>query len=99
MATFQPIRNRFESIGIRVYRKFPLNFRNLLTLFMLSSGAVLNSAHLLYEAKTFKEFADSVCATVAMITASTLFVVFIWKTLSFYDCFDKMERSISKREL
>lgn len=99
MAIFQPIRNRLATIGIIVYQKYPLSFKNLLTFFMLSLGVILNCAFLLYEAKTFKEFADSVCSSTAMISATIVFGIFIWKTFPLYDSFDKMEKSVTKREL
>lgn len=99
MEIFQPIRNRLSTVGIVPYRKYPLNSRNLLTLFMLSLGAVLNCVHLLYEANTFKEFADSVCASSSMVTASIFFTIVIWKTLPLHDCMSNLEKSITIRKL
>lgn len=98
MALLQSVRNRLSTIGIVFYQKSPLNVSNLFTLAMLCFGSFFNCAHLLYEAKTFKEFADSVCASSAMIVASISFGIFIWKTRPIYDCLNNVEKSVTKRE-
>lgn len=99
MEIFEPIRKRMSVVGIAPYQKYPLNSKNIITLFMLIMGALLNCVHLLHEADTFKEYADSFCASASMIVAAIVFVILIWETLSVYRLLDSLERSTTKREL
>lgn len=99
MEIFQPIRDRLLVVGIVLYQKHPLNLRNLLTLFMLIMGSLLNCVHLFHEAITFKDFTDSFCASSSMIMATILFLILIWKTLSLYRYLNNLEECVTKREL
>lgn len=98
MAILQPVRKRLSTVGIVFYQKCPLNLRNSLTSFLFALGSFSNCAHLLYEAKTFNEFADSVSAATAVVSAVILFGIIIWKTLPLYDCLNNLEASVAKRE-
>lgn len=99
MAILQALRDRFSSVGLVFDRKSPLNFRNSFMLLTLCLGSSLNCIHLFYETNTFEEFAYSMCPSSTIVLGTILFVITIWKTRSFHDLFDKLEKSIAKREL
>lgn len=98
MNILQPIRNNLLILGVKSYQKHPFNFRNVFALFMLSMGAVLNCVHLFYEANTFKEYADSVCASSSMVVATIIFAIIMWKTHPFYRCLNNLEEIVNKSE-
>lgn len=96
MQILQPIRNIFSFVGIAPYQKQPFNMRNVVTLFMLGTGVLLNCVHLFYEASTFKEYTDSVCASSSMVVAIILFAILIWKTLPMFSFLNNLEESVTK---
>lgn len=98
MQTLQPCRNSFLILGIETYEKHPFNIRNVITYFMLIMGSLLNSVHLLYEADTFKEYADSVCATSSMIVATIMFTDLIYILRPFFNCMQQLEEIVDESE-
>lgn len=95
---FQPVRNKLLILGIKPYQKYPFNLKNLFALFMLSMGIFLNCVHLFCEANTFKEYADSVCASSSMMVATIIFAIIIWKTIPLHHSMDNLEESVTKSE-
>lgn len=80
MQIFQVMQKSFAILGVgeeQSLQKHVINVRNMTSLFMLCTAAILNLLHLYYEAKTFKDYATGIYSGSSLIVSVILFVIII----------------------
>lgn len=79
-------------------RKYPINKKNLVALFIHFLALSSSFAFLFLDANTFQECAMSVYASTMLLLNIGLYFVFIWKNQTICDLLQTFENSVEKRE-
>lgn len=101
MKIFQTLAKLFENVGISVRQAFGenlLNKKNVIVFCLLIVFSTLTTAFFLFEAKTFREYAESFYISVSMIMISVCFALFIWKTVKIFELIVTIETIIQHRK-
>lgn len=97
MKTFQAVQKNLKLMGMG--QSTPkLNARTLGILLMLGFALILNGFFFKNEANSFREYVDSAYIGSAILTASTNFLLFIWKRDELYEFMNRFSSIINKSE-
>lgn len=97
MNVFQQLRKDFAVFGIAT-QQHPFNWRNLVALFIFSSAIISNGVHILFEAKTFEEYVESIFLATAIITDTISFLYIVSIMQQFFNWMNESEKVINASE-
>lgn len=99
MKIFQLIQKKFLStykMGLNQHR---FNWKNLLTFFGFCMGILSNGAYSFYEAKTFQEFANSICVCTVLFTVTIYIALISVNMPKVFGCVSDAEQIINASKL
>lgn len=102
MKIFQLIQKTFEASGIRraqAHKKHPFNKKNSTIYLFLIQFTISVHLFLIFQAETFREYADSFFMCMSTIFVFVCFMVTLWKQKNIFDLIDDFEDIIERRRM
>lgn len=90
-----------EMIGVSAHQstqKYPLNFKNVAFFIILHVATISAAAFILYDAKSFKDYTNSMYPTTSWIAVTLDTYIFIFRMDKIFEFIDHYENVIEKRE-
>lgn len=101
MKIFISVQANLSLLGIGLHQsmqEYPLNRKNVLTIFILSLWTVLNGLYFHYEAKTFNEYTICVYTMLTGTVAVIVFLITIWKMWHFFTFLLEIQSIVNESE-
>lgn len=102
MKLFEKTRAHLEIVGIQLIQdnhSIEIYLKRCLLFFMLMQLVICSSVHLLFQAKTFGEYAFSFYVFITTLTHFMLFTLTIYNLESILKLFNDFQKLIEKRKL
>lgn len=80
----------------QLIQKYPINERNLISLFIFGLDLVCNVGYLICGAKDLKNVADSLLATFTVICVSSILISLIWKMKELFEFYSRIDDIVAQ---
>lgn len=100
MIIFQSIQKYFSILGINssaLRKNQVFNIRNVLTVFLFGVLSVSTTEFLVFEATSFREYADSFYSACTISLVGANFAVLMWKTAKVFTFIEELQNIIQER--
>lgn len=101
MEIFKSIQKNFAILGIdrnQLTKKHNTNVKNLLSLFLHSFFTIANLFYLARIAINFRDYADGIFATSAVVVCGVSMVIIVWTMPKWFKLIDNLEKVINYSE-